>query len=517
MRLLTGRIAACFLALAVGSTLTVGAAAATSRDTSDPSAAALLRQVQAMVTPPATAPMTLARTASGSAPATVRPHDGTPAMVALRTALPKLSAADRARALALLGVSASAPCPDANGVGDTQNTYQTMPDLGGHFEIHFTTTGPNASDPVYVSRVATTLDTVYDTEITSMGYQPPLTPALSTSGWWSGGAQIPIELCNISPEYYGFCAAVGGSATWSFPAACTLRNSYANQTVGNLTYAYYNPRLDGTDTDAPLKVTAAHEFFHAVQFRQDAEQPLWLMEGSAVWMENEVYPKINDYLQYLPFTGIKQPLVPFNTKSTYTPYGDFALFKTLSGVLGRDSVRQVWTYLGQHLTPSYNPNALTALQAVASAHHRSLTSLLLTYAVWNTLAPHGYPSMNLYQPAVWWLNPRLDRSNRFLTARRILVRPMADAPVAIVRGPRVLSTTRLQIVVSGPSGATGGWLTLRRQLTNGTSYVTNYPIGARGTILTITFNAAVSYVAITLNNTATSGVARYFGIRATVL
>ena len=38
-----------------------------------------------------------------------------------------------------------------------------------------------------------------------------------------------------------------------------------------------------------LKVTLAHEFFHAVQFAYDIGEDTWLMEGTATWMEDQVY------------------------------------------------------------------------------------------------------------------------------------------------------------------------------------------------------------------------------------
>ena len=435
-------------------------------------------------------------------------------MLALRKALPKLNAADRATALDLLGITAAAPCN-----GDTTHPYQTVSDPEGFFEIHYTTSGPNkVTDPTYLTRVAATLDTVYDTEIAAMGYQPPLTPAVDASGWWSGGSQIPIELCNIAPDLYGYCAAVGTSVTDAFPAACTLRNSYANQTVNGVTYAYYDPSLDGSDTDAPLKVTAAHEFFHAVQFRQDANEPLWLMEGTAVWMENEVYPAIHDYLQYLPFSGISQPRFPFDYTGGYAgdyiPYGDFALFKTISGYLGGPgAIKEIWNYLGRHQGVS----ALDALKYVAARHNRSLVSVMLTYAIWNTLPLNSYPDARLYGPVGWWLRRTLDRGNRVLKGTRVAIYPLADAPVVITRGSRVLSTTGLQIGVSGPRGAAGGWFTVRRQLTTGSTSVSQYQIGAKGSVVTIPFNSSVRSVVITLDNVATSGSPTYFGVRATVL
>ena len=48
-----------------------------------------------------------------------------------------------------------------------------------------------------------------------------------------------------------------------------------------------------------LRVTAAHEFFHAIQFAYDVKEDLWFMEGSATWVEDEVYDSINDNYQFL--------------------------------------------------------------------------------------------------------------------------------------------------------------------------------------------------------------------------
>ena len=46
-------------------------------------------------------------------------------------------------------------------------------------------------------------------------------------------------------------------------------------------------------------MTAAHEFFHAVQFAYDAADDQWFMESTATWMEDEIYDDVNDNLQYL--------------------------------------------------------------------------------------------------------------------------------------------------------------------------------------------------------------------------
>ena len=57
-----------------------------------------------------------------------------------------------------------------------------------------------------------------------------------------------------------------------------------------------------------LKVTAAHEFFHAVQFAFDWLEDLWLMEGTAAWIEDEVYDSVNDNIQYLRTSPVSERL-----------------------------------------------------------------------------------------------------------------------------------------------------------------------------------------------------------------
>ncbi|MGN6723753.1 MAG: MXAN_6640 family putative metalloprotease [Marmoricola sp.] len=526
MRVLTQRFVACVAALALASAFSINSADAAS-GSSDPAALTLLHQAEAMAKPSATslapAPHYRATVDRGA-----RLHDGTAVMVALAKALPKLDPADQATARAILNptsrlssvqssisIAQSAPTgvsTPVNGeacAGDSGNLYNVDVTADGHFAIFYTLTGNNAITTDYLGDVEAVLANVWNTEINQMGYQAPLSP-------YSNSTVTPINLCNIATDLYGYCAPASSLNGISYTAACTLRNDYTS---------LLNPRLDGPDPLAPLKVTAAHEFFHAVQFRQDANEPLWLMEGTAVWMENEVYPDIHDYLQYLLATGIKEPLVPFNVfvdQSSFssgaiwpfTPYGDFAFFKALSGFLGSPTVvREIWNYLGRHPTVG----ALRALTDVTLSHKQTLTSVMLNYANWNTLPPHSYPAANLYRPPVWWLHPKLDRSNRVLTGHRLTIRPLANTALAITRGSHVLSTTNLEIGVSGPRGTTGGWFTVRRQQTNGTVVFRRYQIGTRGSVVRIPFNSTVSYVVITLNNVATSGAARYFGVRAKVL
>ena len=48
-----------------------------------------------------------------------------------------------------------------------------------------------------------------------------------------------------------------------------------------------------------MQVTAAHEYFHAVQFAYDFFEDGWFMEATATWAEDELYDSVNDNVNYL--------------------------------------------------------------------------------------------------------------------------------------------------------------------------------------------------------------------------
>ena len=97
-------------------------------------------------------------------------------------------------------------------------------------------------------------------------------------------------------------------------------------------------------------MTLAHEYNHVLHFTYDALEDTWMFESTAVWMEDQVYNSINDYLQYLPrwatLTG--QPLTQFqgaNTVDTGTSikvYGSAVWNHWLANRYGRDVVRTAW-------------------------------------------------------------------------------------------------------------------------------------------------------------------------------
>ena len=94
------------------------------------------------------------------------------------------------------------------------------------------------------------------------------------------------------------------------------------------------------------RVTAAHEFFHAIQYSYYSEGLSWWMEATATWMEDVAYDEVNDYYQYLDmfFNGPTDKLDRFT--GAYDVYANGAcvfvhyLVERPSG--SPDVIRQIW-------------------------------------------------------------------------------------------------------------------------------------------------------------------------------
>ena len=77
-----------------------------------------------------------------------------------------------------------------------------------------------------------------------------------------------------------------------------------------------------------IKVTSAHEFFHAIQFGYDGWEFGWVKEATAVWMEEVHYNDVNDCHQFLN-EFLLNPHQGFNY-DTAQGYGSYIFFSYLT-------------------------------------------------------------------------------------------------------------------------------------------------------------------------------------------
>ena len=76
-----------------------------------------------------------------------------------------------------------------------------------------------------------------------------------------------------------------------------------------------------------LEVTAAHEYYHATQFAYDIADDSWFMEATAAWVEDELYPNVNDNFQYLADSPITHPGKPIDKFGGVFHYGVWNFFR----------------------------------------------------------------------------------------------------------------------------------------------------------------------------------------------
>ena len=260
-------------------------------------------------------------------------HDTTLALTRLRLAYPSLSAGERAAADALLARPTDGAA-DPEQFGYT--TAEATPLCGATFCVHYVTTtadAPAAVDvdldgvPDWVETTLAELEAVVAFETGTLGYRHP-----ATDGVRGGNAQFDVYLSQIGDDgLYGFCAPeekVPGQR-FVYSGYCVLDNDFTEFPLGPL---------------PSLQVTAAHEFFHAIQFDYDATEDRWFMEATATWVEEQYADAIDDNRQYLPYGQLGRPRQPLDEFDSFgqSQYGNWLFIELLSQDFGPDVVRRIW-------------------------------------------------------------------------------------------------------------------------------------------------------------------------------
>ncbi len=314
-----------------------------------------------------------------------RPVDATPLILQAKYDFPFLSSATQK----VLYSFFSRPT-------DSITLEYTIDSPSGHFKIHFTKTGTNAvyqssvdnngnGVPDYVDNCASILDYVWAKEVDTLGYLSP-----PDDGWYpfylnnGGDGKYDIYLRAFGTEYLGQTTRETTQTESSvvYTSFIELDNDY-------LGYPYYHSQYDW------LRVTAAHEFFHAIQFGYDAFEsevtrglvkPYW-MEMSATWMEDQVYDNINDYIYYLPYF-FNYPWLSLRTFSNdendkpryYHAYGSCVWPIYLGERFGINIIKDIWTKCRE--VPDDNVLPATD-QILNDPYSSSLNDAFREFTVWN--------------------------------------------------------------------------------------------------------------------------------------
>lgn len=211
---------------------------------------------------------------------------------------------------------------------------QTYNSTGGHFRIHYATTGADTPQPVapytlagWIQAVATTFEDVYTKEITQMGYTAP-----SANPYDIYLQQLVSVFGLTDPD------TLAGQSASSY---ITIDNDFAD-----VNYLQYRG-LSG------LQITAAHEFHHAVQFFYNYYFETWYAEATASWMEDEVYDSVNQIYEYSR-NYLQNPSISLD-KPADGGYGRWIFNRLLAENHNPAAIRAVWERL--RLTSAWDPAA----------------------------------------------------------------------------------------------------------------------------------------------------------------
>ncbi|NPC96110.1 MXAN_6640 family putative metalloprotease [Nocardioides sp. zg-DK7169] len=405
----------------------------------------------------------------------------------LALSMPLLRGDDRARAKAILA-------RPTQGAGDPYGDGYTVPSkrkCKGNVCVHWV---PSTSDAppsqAWVNTNLTVLNKVWRHHTKTMGYRSPP----SDRRWYrdnGGNGKFDVYLADLgSRGLYGYCApeaVLGGKKGRGRAISfCVLDNDFSE--------------FRGSPK-ANLKVTAAHELFHAVQFAYDVNEDRWFMESTATWIEERFADAVNDNRQYLSQSQVVLPGRALDSLSTtgFTQYASWIFWEYLGNRFGNKIVRQIWERAVPQRGKLYSIKATAAVLKKRGG----FANVFRAYSAANARPAASYPEGKAWPSPTIAERYKLGRKDtrkvslrlNHLSAQHYVVKPAKS-----LKGKK----WKLRVTVNGPNRASapGAYLHVNRKKGGAGKAISLNRKGKGGT--TIAFNKrAVRSVTITLSNGST--------------
>lgn len=300
---------------------------------------------------------------------------------------------------------------EGNRTNELGHSYTTEPEYyispGGHFKIWYVTTTedrpgagwPELDDastgavPEYVRHCATYLEESRRVIVEELGYRPPPVDyqyhdRYEAMGSDDGGDRLyDVYISDLPSQFSGYTRPETVTDGTALPSYIVVDNDFVE-----------SRKTPEAALDL-LKITIAHEYFHAVQFGYDSGEEAFWLEQSAVWIEEQVYDEVNDYLTYLPsFSGfLTEPWIALDTANGEHEYAGVLWPLFLEKRHGRDLIRKIWERTGTN-------RALEAIDEGLRSVGSDLASAFQEFTSWNVFtekranADRFYEEGALYPP-----------------------------------------------------------------------------------------------------------------------
>jgi hypothetical protein len=346
--------------------------------------------------------------------------------------------------------------------------------------------------PDWVETTQQTLEKAWRSFATA-GYEAPLSDESLPSHGPDG--KVDVYLADVaSLGFYGYCPtdslADGARKAVGY---CVLDNDYSYDQVS-------------TEPIVALRATAAHELFHLVQFAYDAREDPWFMEGTATWMEDEVYDSANDNWNYLSTSTLAHPGVPVDFGDDYYPYGAWTWWRFLSEYFGSDKksapqvIHRIWD-------AAVSRDSLSATRSVIAELGTTFQRSFADYSALSHVSRRWYFEGDdaPYPQAPMARRLSLSRHHPGTgSMRTVRLNHLTSANIALHRSA-TLQGRLLRIWVDGPLRRTGAAAEVTLHKRDGTLGWRTVRLDAAGDgVVTVPFaRGQVDHVVLTLVNAST--------------
>ena len=221
-----------------------------------------------------------------------------------------------------------------------------------YFRIHYTTSGRNAVSsidlnsnniPDYIDSLAEVFENVSEVLHEKLGFNKPPGDGFYTSNYDNGGSdKYDIYIRQLASNFYGYVQFeqyAQGTGDNENTLDLEEKNAITSYMAMRNSYQNFNQLSEIQN----IQTTIAHEFFHAVQLGYDGWEKQWLLEATAVWMEEELFDEINDVYQYMP-DWFRYPHRSLDEEGTHA-YGSYIFFEYIEQNMGgNELLRKVFEY-----------------------------------------------------------------------------------------------------------------------------------------------------------------------------
>ncbi len=289
------------------------------------------------------------------------PRSGTPALHEAMLLSDQVSAATLEEMLTL------ANRPSLSG------PVETFVTPGGYFRFHYTKTGADAVTDAYAAEMGGYFDDSWVTEVNTLGYFHP--PSDNGVG---GDNLYDVYIKSLSGGTLGYTTSAGEYKPPDSTHSCSASHIVMNTNLG---YNY-------------LTTTSSHEFQHAIQMSYDYEEPTWFMENCAVWMEDQVFPDVNDWTGFWSEGAVRKPWLDIDSANPYW-YGSSVWPRMMGLMYGVDAVRDVW----QNCADKQGANMWDAIDDMFISYGSDFENGFMAYGLWRYFTGPLYnENYNLWDP-----------------------------------------------------------------------------------------------------------------------